>query len=667
MNKNIFPFIVSCIAFATAVSAAQTPTRWTPELMITCKRVGDTAVSPDGKLIAYTISSPMTEGENSEFLTHIRVVSVDGRLSYQFTHGDVSCTDPSFSPDGNYLAFESRRGSDGKNQVWLLRLSGGDAEQLTSAETGVNSYAWSPDGTRIACTMDNPDTGDEAKAKKEKRDMKVRDKDFKFSHLYTITVEAGPDGKRKMQRLTSGDFHVTTFDWSPDGKTIVFGHQPTPSPDDWLSTDISSVPADSGAVKKLVSWKGADRFPLYSPDGKWIAFASDGGEPNWALISDVYLIPAQGGEPRRLSPTPDRSFTYYGRFIGWSADSGEIYVQEANHTYWSLFAIPANGGKTRLVSTTPGTYTGTSMSRNGAVMAFVFQTSELPPDIYVTDAKTFNPRKLTDIHAGYPKLPMGRTEVITWKARDGLEIEGLLTYPVNYVKGRRCPLILNVHGGPHSFFSQRFTGEGSTYPIQAFAQEGYAILRPNPRGSSGYGRDFRYANMNDWGFGDFEDLMAGVDKVIEMGIAHPDSLCVTGWSYGGYMTSAVVTKTKRFKAAVMGAGLPDLISFTGTSDIASFIPNYFGGEPWDQEETYIKHSPQFHVKGVMTPTLILHGEQDRRVPLSQGEEFYNALKRQSCKTEMVVYPRQPHGLQEPKFIVDAGERIIEWFNGNLGK
>jgi dipeptidyl aminopeptidase/acylaminoacyl peptidase len=192
-------------------------------------------------------------------------------------------------------------------------------------------------------------------------------------------------------------------------------------------------------------------------------------------------------------------------------------------------------------------------------------------------------------------------------------------------------------------------------------------LRPNPRGSSGYGKDFRFANYEDWGFGDYEDLMAGVDKLIEMGIVHPESLCVAGWSYGGYMTSFVVTKTKRFKAASVGAGVTNLISFTGTADIPSFLPDYFRGEFWDKVDVYMKHSAIFNVKGVTTPTQIIHGEADVRVPVSQGKEFYNALKRQGCPTEMIIYPRTPHGVQEPKFIADIGKRIIAWFNKNLGR
>ena len=646
-------------------SARENPSRWTPEFMIHFKRLGQTAVSPDGTLIAYTISTPLMDGEKSEYLTHIRVVSTDGVTNYQFTHGDNSCSSPAFSPDGRYLSFTSRR--SGSNQVWLLRMTGGDAERLTDAENGVSSYDWSPDCSRIAYTMRNPDTSQEREAKREKRHVRKLDADYKFSHLYTITVDRDSSGERKVQRLTDGDFHVTTFDWSPDNGTIAFGHQPTPSPDDWLSTDISSVPADSGKVRSIVSGKGTERFPLYSPDGKWLAYASDGSEPNWAPLSDIYVIPAGGGTPRKLSSTPDRSFTYYGSFTGWSYDSKELLVRETSRTNWRIFAVPVDGGPVRTVTTGPGSYTSASLGRTSDVMAFLHQTTDTPPEVHVSGLNRFKLVRLTNHHDGGTGLPMGKTEVITWKSEGGLEIEGLLTFPIGYTAGQRCPLILDIHGGPHSFFSETYTGEGARYPIQAFAQEGYAVLRPNPRGSSGYGKDFRFATMNDWGYGDYDDLMAGVDNVIDRGVAHPDSLCVMGWSYGGYMTAMVVTKTDRFKAASMGAGLSNLMSFTGTTDIPGFIPNYFGGEYWDNIEAYMKHSANFAIKGVTTPTQVLHGALDLRVPLPQGREFYHALKLQGCTTEMIVYPRTYHAPREPKLILDVGRRVLDWFNLQLGR
>ena len=244
-------------------------------------------------------------------------------------------------------------------------------------------------------------------------------------------------------------------------------------------------------------------------------------------------------------------------------------------------------------------------------------------------------------------------------------MEGLLTYPVGHEDGTRVPLVLNVHGGPSGVFTQSFTGSPSIYMIQYFAQEGFAVLRPNPRGSSGYGKEFRYANFMDWGFGDLSDLMAGVDEVIDMGVAHPDSLLLMGWSYGGYMTSFAVTQTDRFRAASMGAGLPNLVSMVTTTDIGDYLVGHLGDEYFNDYETYEKHSAIYQIKNVTTPTQVIHGAQDLRVPFTQGQEFYNSLMRLGVDTEMIVYPRTPHGPREPKFLMDVSERIVTWFEKYL--
>jgi dipeptidyl aminopeptidase/acylaminoacyl peptidase len=254
--------------------------------------------------------------------------------------------------------------------------------------------------------------------------------------------------------------------------------------------------------------------------------------------------------------------------------------------------------------------------------------------------------------------------VIRWKGKDGVDVEGLLTYPVNYQAGKKVPLILVIHGGPAGNFNESFIGTG-LYPIAAFANKGYAVLRANIRGSVGYGQKFRSSNFTDWGGGDYQDLMTGVDSVIARGVADPNRLAVMGWSYGGYMTSWVITQTNRFKCAAIGAGLTNLVSMWGTNDIPSVMDEYFGGSPWDAAQAYAKSSPLNFVKNVKTPTLILHGEVDPRVPVSQGYEMYHSLKRLGVETKMVVYPRTEHGPKEPKFVLDILERHLAWAESHL--
>jgi dipeptidyl aminopeptidase/acylaminoacyl peptidase len=294
----------------------------------------------------------------------------------------------------------------------------------------------------------------------------------------------------------------------------------------------------------------------------------------------------------------------------------------------------------------------------------VVQRSDAPQEAFVLLPGS-GIRQISTANAERAKIPVGKTEVIKWKSTDGREIEGLLTYPVGYVRGTKVPFILNIHGGPAGVFQQSYIGGRGSYPIATFSSRGYAILRPNPRGSSGYGTEFRRANIKDWGGGDYRDLMTGVDKVIAMGVADPNRLGVMGWSYGGYMTSTIITKTKRFKAASAGAPVTNLMSFTTTADIPGFIPDYFGGQYWEAPDVYAKHSAMFNIKGATTPTLIQHGEADVRVPISQGYELYNALKAQGVPTRMIVLPRMPHGPNEPKMQVAAMQSNLDWFDKYL--
>jgi len=305
------------------------------------------------------------------------------------------------------------------------------------------------------------------------------------------------------------------------------------------------------------------------------------------------------------------------------------------------------------------------MNKDLSALSMVLQTTNQPPEVFVKTRAQGGIVQVSSANADKAKIPVGKTEVIKWKSKDGREIEGLLTYPNNYTAGMKVPLILNVHGGPAGVFNQSYIGGRGSYPLATLASRGIAVLRPNPRGSSGYGTDFRRANIRDWAGMDYEDLMSGVDHVIKMGVADPERLGVMGWSYGGYMTSMIITKTKRFKAASTGAPVTNMMSFNGTADIPSFLPDYFEAEFWDDPEVYAKHSAMFNIKGVSTPTMIQHGEADLRVPIEQGYQLYNALKRQGVPTRMIVLPRQPHGPNEPKMQVAAMQSNLDWFEKYL--
>jgi len=665
VRQKVFSILLVLILFhaflITTGFSGENDKGWTPELHMKYLRISNTVISPDGKWIAYVVRKPVMEEEKSEYLSHIWLVSSDGKKNVQYTYGDKSCSNPQFSPSGEYLTFTSSR--SGKNQIWIMRVSGGEAKKLTDAESGINSYQWSPRGDRIAYVMSNPKTEEEKSREKGKADVILVDKDFKYNHLYIAFLKEGEIDTVK--RLTRGEFSVSSFNWSPNGKTLVFSHQPDPRLNTrFLEMDISTVPADSGAVTPLINRPGVDADPLYSPDGKWIAFISNGGKPEPIGLRDVYVISSRGGRPEKLAVTYDRNAS----LIEWSEDSRVIYYSEFITTSREVRGLPRNGNQSFSVISETGVCSSPSINPEEKLISYVYENLTTPAEVYISSLNKFKMKKLTSIHQDVPQPEMGKTELIQWNSKaDGKVIEGLLTYPVGYKKGDRCPLILQIHGGPAGVFTQAFTGDPGIYMVQYFAQNGYAILRPNPRGSTGYGVEFRYANFQDWGYGDYEDLMSGVDKVIEMGVGHPDSLCVMGWSYGGYMTSWIVTQTDRFQAASMGAGLPNLISMVTTTDIQDYLAAHMGGEFWNNYKEYERHSAIYYIKNVTTPTQVIHGQEDLRVPFTQGQEFYRALNRLGVETEMVVYPRTPHGPREPKFLMDVSPRIRDWFDKYLNR
>lgn len=644
--------------FFTFVGTTPAQTRaWTPELQVKVRVPGSPGLSPDRKQVVFSVSEAVMTADKSEYVSQLWIANSDGTGVRQLTFGDRSSGNPKWSPDGSAIAFTSSRGN-GRNNIYLLRLAGGDPEMITDVKTGVAEFAFSPDGKSMAFTMADAKSDEEEKNDKGRNDHRWVDENAKVAKLYVVRVAKDAEGRREARRLTSVQRHVSGFDWSPDGSKIALSHVSSPVADFWNTADVSVVDVASGSLTDLAVTASAENAPSFSPDGKWIAVVASDFPARWARRNNIVVYPSAGGIPVTL---PD-SFDSQPSLLGWSPDSANIWFSETRKTGTGIYQADVRQRSIREFFADSGVSSGIEVSADSKSLTMVRQSSNSAPEVYVMNAADRSVKRVSDVNAEFAAIPAGRTEVISWKSPDGRVIEGLLSYPTDHRPGTKVPLLLNVHGGPAGTFQDNFLGGRSPYGLASFLSNGFAVLRPNPRGSSGYGVEFRRANIRDWAGRDYEDLMSGVDEVVRMGVADPERLGVMGWSYGGYMTSMVITKTSRFKAASAGAPVTNMMSFVGTADIPSFIPDYFEAEYWNDPAVYSKHSAMFNIKNARTPTLIQHGESDIRVPISQGYELHTALKRLGVPTRMVVFPRQPHGIQEPKHHITAMQSNLDWFN-----
>ncbi len=637
------------------------------------RHITETAVAPDGPSVLYVVS--VADLKQRRYNTDIWIVPAAGGPTRKLTNGPGQDDSPRWSPDGKTVAFLSDR--DGKPQVWLISPGGGEARKLTDSKTPVREFAWSPDGKQLAYVAREPDTEAEEQQKRDKAEVRLVGQNHKPDRLSLIA----PAGGRPRQ-LVGGKDSILHFDWSPDGRQIVYSVAPTRRFEDQFQTDLFVVAvegpkASHGKVRPLVRREGMDTRPQWSADGKWVAFVSSDGKFDWVGNTYLCVVPAAGGAPRNVSREYDGviSAAAPGGF-GWAHDSQGLYFLADERAGRRLFAVSLAGDAVKPVKTPLPVLDQLSFCPSTREVAFLAEDPATPREVYLGflgGDQLRKPSRLTTTNPQLKHVALGQVETIRWKSFDGMEIEGLLIKPVGYKKGVRYPLLTYIHGGPALQFARGFSvyppgrPQASRYPVHVLAGEGYAIFCPNPRGSNGYGAKFRQANLLDWGGGDFRDIMAGVGVLIDEGIADPQRLGVMGWSYGGYLTSWAITQTDRFKAASTGAGVSNLVSAYGQTDIPAFVERYFGGLPWAERERYAKHSPVTFAGKIKTPTLIQHGEKDERVPLAQSQELYAALKRNGVPVEFVVYPRQGHNPTEPQLQVDVLSRNVEWFNRWLKK
>jgi dipeptidyl aminopeptidase/acylaminoacyl peptidase len=639
---------------------------WTMNQQIQYPYILETAISPEGTQVIYVVRKALMTDEKSEFISHLYLASSAGDEPFQLTFGEHANRAPRWSPDGRYIAFLSTR--TGKANIHVMRADGGEAWALTSGDKGdIISLEWSPDGQCIAFLMPERPTESKENAQKKKDDPLRWDVDFDFVHLFRIPFVLGSREMPEVTQITQGRFHLLAFDWLPDAETIAVTHRPRPVDDDWTVTRLATVPAeiaDDGKPHGLEEMTDISLVANFlgnvkaSPDGEWLACATADRPVRWAFSSRIVLYPVSGGEPRPLARTPD----VQSSLVGWSKDGSAAIVFDYDRVNTQLFALPISGEPAQPLTSASTVKMAFSASRSGAI-AFSSQDSHRPNAVLVMNEPGVEAHEVAkpDMPGDWPDSPLPGVEVIGWQSADGEEVEGIVVYPLNYRIGRPYPLVVSVHGGPAGVFLRDFLGMPDRYcDTLGLAERGFVVLQPNPRGSSGYGKNFRFANQGDWGGGDYLDIITGVDHLIETGVVDSERMGIIGWSYGGFMTSWVITQTDRFKAACVGAGVTNLMSFNGTADIPGFVPDYFSAEYWEDLEPYKQHSALFQVKGVTTPTLIQHGAEDIRVPLSQGRELYNALKKQGVPVEMVIYPRQGHAVAEPRLKIDVRERAVAW-------
>jgi dipeptidyl aminopeptidase/acylaminoacyl peptidase len=674
--------LILILACATALVAQTTPRPLKLDDVMSMREVRDPQISPDGQWVAYVVSTVDVKEDKST--SHIWMASFDGKSDRQFTWSLESEASPRWSPDGKYLSFTSSRpGKTKGSQVWLLDRSGGEAFQLTELKGRLQGYEWSPDAKRLALVVGDPDPEEEAanatppaeggkapdkpKAPKPvvidryryKQDVQGYLLSNRHTYVYLFDIAT-----KKLERLTSSKWDESLPSWSPDGSRIAFMSNHSQDPDREPSNQIFVAEARPGASEKQLTQatsRGGRSRLEWSPDGKWIAFVEGDEKKYDAYNMDHLAVVAADGSS---APATVKAVEDLDRAISaprFSADGKSIaFLVTDDRSVYPARTNLAGGSVERLLAA-PIVVSNWTIAGNRSTVLSGADTKAT--EVYVMDGGGL--RQLTHQNdALIAQLEVAATEEVSFKSKDGTEVHGLLTYPVGYAKGTRVPLLLRIHGGPNGQDQHSFSLER-----QWFAANGYAVLAVNYRGSSGRGQKFSRAIFADWGHYEVDDLQAGVDHIIQMGVADPDRLGVGGWSYGGILTDYIIASDPRFKAATSGAGTAFTVAFYGT-DQYIIQYDYEIGPPWEPKawETYVKLSyPLLHADRIKTPTLFLGGERDFNVPIQGSQQMYQALRSLGVDTQLVIYPNEFHSIQRPSYVRDRLERYLAWYDKHIKK
>ena len=650
--------IVAIVALvATGAGArAQDPSRvMSARDTLRINRVGNPTLSPDAAWVLYTVRARDMEDPELGAVTHLWRVRVDGSSNRQLTRGSRDATAPAWSPDGEVIAFLAARGDgdDPKTQVHFLGAGGGEAWQVTDHDESVSAFDFSPDGTKLLVTARDGLSEAEEERRREHGDAEVVDGMFQMAHLWVHDLTT-----TETARLTEGDFTVANPDWSPDSRWVAFEARPNPTANDRWQSDVWVVEPATGDRRLLYRNGGSDTAPRWSPDGRTIALASNATASSNTTHAKLVLARPDGESSRVLLEDVDRDFST----PIWSANSRQVYWATGEGTSTGLFRVSVESGAVATASSPGGRNSAWELSDDGTRWVWVHTGPDWPAEIYTAPVDG-RPLRLSDANAWLRDegVALGTVVTVRWKNSVGASVEGVLTKPVGYREGRSYPFIVNPHGGPTGASLAAFSAAN-----QFFAGNGYVVLKPNFRGSTNYGQDFVNANIDNWGIADYDDVMTGVDHAVAEGWADPDRLICYGWSYGGYLSAWIVTQTDRFKAVSPGAGLTNLYSMYSTNDLQDYLASFFGGTPWAESENYRQHSPMTYVTDVTSPVLLMHGGADTRVPPEQSVEFYRALKDLGTDVTFVRFPREGHGIEEPRHLMDRLRRYAEFFGEYVG-
>lgn len=651
-RTELTALLVLAVVLCANSASGQTPTI---DQSLNLNTVAGPRISPDGRFVAYTIQE--TNWDENAFETEIWIAVIATGERYRLTNAKKSSNVPRWSPDSKRLAFVSDR--DGKRQVYLIAPAGGEATQLTNLETGVNAFDWSHDNRRIAFTAAEPESKLRKERKEKYGEFEVVKHDYTYTHLWMIDVPTDPKEKTKEPvRLTEGSgFSVGGFEWSPDSSCIAFSAAADPDISSSGTADIYILGVADKKAKRIVATQGPDSNPIWSPDGREIAYqTSNAREFFYYTNSHIAVVSVEGGAPRMLT----ESFDEQPGLLAWS--HAGIYFNGLQRTSAHLFRLdPATKAIQRVSEPSGVSASQFSFTSDFNHVAFVGAGANEYPDVEVSSLKPFAPKRLTSMSDQLKKYRLATREVISWESTDGSAIEGVLIKPAGFDPSRKYPLLVVIHGGPTGVDTPILRGD-RTYPLEMFAAKGALILRPNYRGSAGYGEKFRSLNVRNLGVGDYWDVISGVDHLIAKGVVDRDRVGAMGWSQGGYISAFITCMSDRFKAVSVGAGISNWMTYYVNTDIQPFTRQYLKATPWDDPEIYKKTSPISYVKSARTPTLIQHGELDRRVPIPNAYELRQALEDRGVPVKIIVYKGFGHGIDKPKQQRAVMEQNYEWFS-----